>query len=222
MSSILIVEDSWTTANSLKKFLEKEGFKNIDIATNKDEAFDKAMQNAVKLIFIDINLQDKISGLNIDGINLAKELRDYEITTPIIFLTGVTRKEVIELTINIPNSYFLTKPFREFEVLRRVKKIFYSPIVKLDNEFSFNYQKSLLYKNGNIVKLNKQQTELLKLFIENKNILIEHDTIIEHIWGDKEISKFTKHALINKLKKALDNKFIKNIPKVGYIFEVLY
>ena len=216
MNKILIIEDEYSLALDIQNFLNTEGYNFIDIATNEIDGYHKALNKDIDLIILDINLKNNIQ--DISGIQLAEEIIISK-DLPIIFLTGIDKKHIIDKTLHIRNSYFLTKPYREFELLRIVKQTL-NKVIKLDNDFIFDYQKNALLKNKQLVKLNYQQLKLLKLFIANQNIILTHEFIEQYIWGDKILSKTTKTALISKLRRKLDNKFIKSYNKLGYLFKI--
>jgi len=218
MNGILIVEDDWTIANDIKDFLTKEGFVIYDIVTEVNEVIEKAKDD-VKLIIMDINLLDRTN--DISGIKLAKEIRKFK-QTPIIFLTGLQEKEVMQQTLNIQNTEFLTKPYRELELIAMVNKMCKDNenIIRLDDEFSFDFQNNKLLKKNKEIKLDNLQLKLLKLFIENKNKFITNEIIEYIVWGDKIVKDTTRIALISKLRKKLDGKFIVSHSKLGYEFKI--
>ena len=78
---VLVVEDEHKIANSIKKGLEQESYA-ADVAYTGTEGFDLASTEPYDLIILDRLLPE------MDGIEIAKKLRERKIHTPIIMLTA--------------------------------------------------------------------------------------------------------------------------------------
>ena len=78
---ILIVEDEYKIANSIKKGLEQENFA-VDVAYEGVKGYDLASSEEYDCIILDLMLP----GMN--GIEICKKLREEKIYTPILILTA--------------------------------------------------------------------------------------------------------------------------------------
>ena len=78
---VLFVEDTPDTRNLIGFSLETEGF-GVRTAATADEGLDLARTESFDLILIDIGLPDK------DGLDLCREIRRFDTTTPILFYTA--------------------------------------------------------------------------------------------------------------------------------------
>jgi DNA-binding NtrC family response regulator len=107
---ILIVEDQFIEANSIRISLQKAGYTVCSIASSVDEAIKIKNKENPGLVLLDIRLQGKLS-----GIDLAKILRSENI--PFIFLSANSSKEVLDVAKTTRPYGFLVKPFREKDVL---------------------------------------------------------------------------------------------------------
>ena len=87
---ILVVEDTKVFAAYLKKNLEKLGYVAVAMATNGEEAIEKAAQLHPDLALMDVSLA---SGL--DGIETAKQIKT-RFDIPVIYLTASTDMETLE------------------------------------------------------------------------------------------------------------------------------
>ncbi len=102
---ILVVEDTKVFAAYLKKNLEKLGYVAVAMATNGEEAIEKAAQLHPDLALMDVSLA---SGL--DGIETAKQIKT-RFDIPVIYLTASTDMETLERAkISEPFGYII-KPF---------------------------------------------------------------------------------------------------------------
>jgi len=78
---ILIIEDEQDIALPLQRSLEEEGFA-VDYAEDGESGMQLIRQNTYDCILLDLNLP------KLDGITLAKKLRETSNTTPIIMVTA--------------------------------------------------------------------------------------------------------------------------------------
>ena len=212
----MIVEDDGILCMQIQDFLQYEKFDVVDILNRAENVYERAIKSDVSLIIMDINLSMKLNDMS--GIALAKQIREI-VETPIIFLTAYNSRMVYDLTEEISNSGFLVKPWNEIHLLSWIKKFLnkHQTVICLDSVFSFNIQTLELFRHNQVVPLNKQQSKLLNFFIENNNKLLSHDRIEHHLW-EYPVTDSTRIALISKLRKKLDHKFINTFPGRGYIF----
>ena len=218
MSNILIVEDESLIALRIENFLKKEGYCILDTIFEFENVYKRAIEEDVDLILMDINLNDSMDDLS--GIDLARMIREQS-NVPIIFLTGYIRKSVMRKAIDVGNSTFLNKPWRELELLSQIEKyIGWYHHTRLDEEFTFDNERLELKRDEEIVYLDKRELELLKFFIDNKNKVMPNEAIEHSVWSDHVITDSTRIALVSKLRKKLDGRFIETLHKVGYIFKI--
>ncbi len=103
-AGILIVEDEAITAMLLKRGLEKAGFSVfVPIATG-EAAVEIAKTNYFNLILMDINLADRM-----DGIEAAESIRRFS-DTPIIFMTGYRDDAIVDRAMHTNPAAYLVKP----------------------------------------------------------------------------------------------------------------
>lgn len=78
---VLFVEDTSDTRDLIEFSLKSEGF-TVACAQTADEGLALARTNSFSLILLDIGLPDK------DGLELCREIRRFDQTTPILFYTA--------------------------------------------------------------------------------------------------------------------------------------
>ncbi len=74
---ILVVEDEKKVASFIQRGLEEEGF-TVDVAYDGEEGVTKATAKTFDLILMDVMLPKK------DGLTAIKELREKDISTPVL------------------------------------------------------------------------------------------------------------------------------------------
>ncbi|UFH57244.1 sigma 54-interacting transcriptional regulator [Spirosoma sp. KNUC1025] len=108
--SLLIVEDEFMIANDLRLMLQKAGYKVVGIAESVPEAKDLVEQGAPDIVLLDIFLDGEQT-----GIDLAYWLN--ERNTPFVYLSANLTDTVLKEARQTQPFGFLTKPFREKDVL---------------------------------------------------------------------------------------------------------
>ncbi len=113
---ILIADDIPANIDVLYKTLTAQGYE-ISIALNGEKALDFSLIFLPDLILLDIMMP------GIDGFETCRRLKSNEATqnTPIIFLTAKTEEEDIVRGFELGAVDYITKPFKQEEVLVRVR-----------------------------------------------------------------------------------------------------
>jgi two-component system, NtrC family, response regulator HydG len=109
-ANILIVEDQFIEANSLRLILKKAGYHIFPIAHSVDDALQILAVQKPEIVMLDIRLQGALT-----GIDLARILKNMNI--PFVFLSANSDKQVLDAAIATKPYGFLVKPFREKDVL---------------------------------------------------------------------------------------------------------
>jgi DNA-binding response OmpR family regulator len=168
-----------------------------------------------------------------DGIELAEIIKKNYLDTEIIFLTAHLDDYNVDRAINLNPVAYLSKPFNR-EELRVFLKIAFHKIEKntlfhiceqgfvvLDDEFSYNLEKSLLYCCNENINLTKKESDLLRLLMENRNNLVSYYSIENIIWPDKSANTNTIRTLVKRLRQKLKHKFIETVSSRGYKLNIL-
>jgi DNA-binding response OmpR family regulator len=219
---ILIVEDEKRLANALKQILLEQKYM-ADVVHDGNEGLEYALSGIYDLIILDIMLPYK------DGFQVAFELREKKISTPILMLTA---KDTIPDKVSGLNSGaddYMTKPFAPEELLARIKALTRRKgEVMLDEtgygDFTFNSSTNMLSKGTKSVHLNFKEAEILKLFIAAPDTIHSKDDIIVKVWGyDSDAGSNNVEAYISFLRRKLhfinSSTEIKAIKKMGYRME---
>jgi DNA-binding NarL/FixJ family response regulator len=109
---ILIIEDDELLASTFQRFLKGAGYK-ADIAGDYAGGKELLTSGSYSTVFMDINLQGKQT-----GIDLLREIREINIDTPVIIITG--SPEVATAAEAVRNAAFdyLCKPIEKEQLLR--------------------------------------------------------------------------------------------------------
>lgn len=116
--SILVVDDEEPTLTYLCHILEREKYK-VFSTTKGKEVTEIALNNKPDVIILDIILPD------IDGGEVASLLSNNSATAniPIIFLTGILKKDEESFAGKTGKHYVLAKPVTKEKLLEMIKKV---------------------------------------------------------------------------------------------------
>ncbi len=223
---VLYVEDEMALAMLVKENLESHGY-DVFHAKNGEEALERFFFVKPHIVLLDVMLPKS------SGFKVAKDIRAADRQTPILFISAkVQTKDVIQGFEAGGNDY-IRKPFSLEELLIRIKAMLsvnrvLDVLERSDQrifelgKFEFDSKKMLLYFQGQQQKLTSRESELLQLFCENENRLLNKKTILSKLWGDD--SFFNSRSLdvfVSKLRKHLKKDpsvEIINIRGQGYKF----
>ena len=117
--TILVVEDDPALLRMLERVLQQ--FAEVTTAKNGEEAFEKISDDAMRpdLVVTDVMMP------KLDGLGLAKKMKaDPKLANvPVIMLTAKSAPLDVIKGINAGARNYLTKPFKQQELVDKVKKI---------------------------------------------------------------------------------------------------
>ena len=203
--SILLAEDDENLGTLLNTFLKNKGYY-VDLARNGKSALEKFNDGNYDFLILDVMMPE------IDGFTVAKEVREVDRNVPILFLTAKSMKEDKLQGFAIGADDYLTKPFSMEELVARVEAILKRTGYEGDTDtssfdiglFTFDSDKRLLIKDGDIQKLTTKESQLLKLLAKNKNEVLDRQAALRAIWGDDNyFNGRSMDVYIAKLRKML-------------------
>jgi len=231
MAKILIVEDDERISRFLELELTYEEHE-VEAIYDGQEAYDKAIEGDYDIILLDIMIP------TLNGLQFCRKFRKVK-NTPIIMVTakGDISDKVIGLDYGADD--YIVKPIEIEELLARIRVILRrneaiqeqstkSTILSNDSQtlhfkdLIIDTQGIKVYINDEDLELTKTEYELLKLLIENIDIVMQREQILSHIWGyDNEVETNVVDVYIrylrNKLKKHNYDKMIETVRGVGYV-----
>ncbi len=228
--NIVIVEDEVITQRYLQDILVQH---HVNVSGCFDNALDtlKALKSInCDMILMDINIKGSV-----DGIQLAKKILGIYIL-PIVFITAHNDDATLEELLELAPYGFIGKPFSSKEVLVTLKIAYKRYLihtavssVKTSDEsssdivinayYSYSRTLSVLYYDGEAIKLNKKQSILLEVLSQNVNHTVGYDTLISQLWEEGSVADSTLRTLVYSLRKLLPDLPIVSHSKVGYSLE---
>ena len=218
---LLVVEDEVHLLNIIKKRLVKEHY-SVDTCEDGEEAMEYIRMTPYDGIILDIMLPGR------DGISILKEMRREGNYTPVLLLTARDSIEDRVHGLDMGADDYLVKPFGVMEMVARVKAVL-RRTVKEDVSSDITVGKITLKENEHKVTSNGEKVELthkefaiLKLFMQNPNMVFSRDKLMSEIWGIDYIGETrTVDMHIKTLRHKLGESGgqIKTVIGVGYRLE---
>ena len=179
--NILVIEDEPQLRARLSSILEKEMY-TVTTAADGKAALNKLWDDTYDLILLDIMLP------HINGLEILKEIRQAEITTPVLMLTAKGDVEDKVLGLDLGADDYLAKPFSLAELLARVRVLLRrnssaSPVIEFAH-ISFNTVSREVFADGKVLTLTKKEFAILEFLLHNVGRAVSRFTLAEHVWGD--------------------------------------
>lgn len=222
-NKVLVVDDEKLIVKGIKFSLEQDGME-VTAAYDGKEAYELAMQNDYDIILLDVMLPE------LNGFEVLRRLRKSS-DMPVIMLTA--RDTVMDKVAGLDGGAddYMTKPFAIEELLARIrlalKKRKGVSTVQAENQLScrgltMDIQRYEVTYAGNKIELTHREFELLKVLLENRNIVISRDTLLEKVcgydyFGETNIIDVYVRYLRSKLDDVYQVKWIQTVRGVGYV-----
>ncbi|HEC1874426.1 TPA: response regulator transcription factor [Campylobacter jejuni] len=211
---ILVVEDEIKTRESLINVLS-ERFSKVIGAQNGDEGLKKFKKFKPDLVITDIAMPI------MDGLDMAREIKEISDDVPIVVLSAYSEKEILLRSIDIGIDKYLIKPV-DIEELFKVldyligEKIEANMLVKISEEYQFNKTKRTLIYNGEEIVLTKKELAFISLLLKQPGALVLHEDIKKNVWIGEHVSDTAVRTFIKRVRDKVGEDFIKNVPSLGY------
>ncbi|EAI0534407.1 TPA: response regulator transcription factor [Campylobacter jejuni] len=211
---ILVVEDEVKTRESMINILN-ERFSKVIGAQNGDEGLKKFKKFKPDLVITDIAMPI------MDGLDMAREIKEISDDVPIVVLSAYSEKERLLRSIDIGIDKYLIKPV-DIEELFKVldyligEKIEANMLVKISEEYQFNKTKRTLICSGEEIVLTKKELAFISLLLKQPGALVLHEDIKKNVWIGEHVSDTAVRTFIKRVRDKVGEDFIKNVPSLGY------
>lgn len=217
------VDDDSTIREIEVYTLEQTGF------TARGFADGASMLEALKdeipeLIILDIMMPE------LDGIEVLKRLRSEPLykDIPVIMATAKGTEMDKIGGLNMGADDYLVKPFGVMEMVARVKAVLRRSVKTVESDgitvgsITLKEKEHKVISDGEKVELTHKEFEMLKLFMQNPNMVFSRDKLMSEIWGMDYIGETrTVDMHIKTLRHKLGSAGgqIKTVIGVGYRLE---
>lgn len=216
---ILLVEDEAKLASFIKKGLLENGH-SVEVEHDGNAAMETAACHNFDLILLDIMLPGQ------DGFDLLKNLRGFNVVTPVIFISALSQTDNVIKGLDLGAVDYIRKPFDFEELLARIRNVerkFSSnrfTILQVD-DLSVDLVKREVSRNGETIELSKREFSILELLMRNANRVLSKAEITEKIWNinfdmGSNVIEVHMHQLRKKVDSSSEKKLLSTQVGFGY------
>lgn len=218
--SILYVEDEENIRRNALSYFRRL-FENVYEAQDAFEAIKKVKEHKPNIIITDIKMPKK------SGLDLVKEIREFDEEVQIIVLTAFTDTKYLLDAIDLRLVKYLVKPIRHDKMLPLLLNCAKNIKCK-DSNFKYitkkcvfnTFSKELLLDDC-LIKLTNNELLFLELLCINSNRVVAYEEIENKIWYDSFMSDDAIRSLTRNLRRKLPANTLTNISKIGYRISML-
>ncbi|TET69189.1 MAG: response regulator transcription factor, partial [Candidatus Aminicenantes bacterium] len=222
---ILIIEDEEDLVKGLKLNLEDERYE-VHWASDGVEGLRKALEERPHLIILDIMLP------KMNGLDICRELRQKNISIPIIMLTAKGEEIDKVLGLEIGADDYMTKPFSIRELLARIKAHLRRekrerktvPEVYRFGDVEIDFTHFKVKRKDKELDLTSLEIDIMKYFIAHREEVVTREALLDKVWGyEKYPTTRTIDNHILKLRKKIEAdpshpEYILSVYGEGYRF----
>lgn len=181
MRRILLVEDDLSLISGLSFAVKRQGYL-LDVAHTRGE-MERLWENGkYDLVILDVSLPDG------SGFDICRTIRQTS-NVPIMFLTAMDEETDMIMGLDIGGDDYITKPFklavfmsRINALLRRSDNFNQAETELYSNGIRIQLLKSEVYKNDEQIELTASEYKLLRLFLENPDVVLSPEQILSRLW----------------------------------------
>jgi DNA-binding response OmpR family regulator len=216
---VLLVEDDPRIARVVERALTDVGH-HVDVAHDGLKGLTSAERGVHDLVVLDVMLPE------MDGIEVARELRRQKVRTPILMLTA--RDAVPDRVKGLDSGAddYLTKPFALDELLARVRALGRRANEGAGEKLSvgdleLDLERHEVHREDKSIELTAKEFDLLAYLMRNAGRVLSKDRITEHVWGydaqaTSNVVEIYIHYLRDKIDRGFSRPLIRTMRGVGY------
>ncbi len=213
--NILLLEDDPLLSKILTKHLSQKY--TVTAVYDGNSALEIIENKKFDLLILDSNVP------GISGLELIKELRSYNNTTPIIMITAY--QDTIHLKTAFTNGCndYIKKPFELDELdmrivnISRTFNIEQNQTIQIAKDTFFDALNHKITKNGETFSIAKKESEFLNYLAINRNRTVSKEELTQNLWSfDNMPSDATLRVYIRNLRALIGKTTIETIRGMGY------
>ena len=217
---LLVVEDDRSLADLLRRGLTQEGHQ-ADVVHDGTDGLDRALSGAYDALVLDVMLP------GLDGLAIARHLREERMDTPILMLTARDALHDRLRGFDAGADDYLSKPFAFEELLARLRAITRRVHPHVDDDrlvvgdLVLDRRAHEVTRGDRPLDLSPKEFTLLEYLMRHPGQVLSRTMILERVW-DYGYDSFANvvDATIRRLRKEVDEGFdvplIQTVRGVGY------
>jgi DNA-binding response OmpR family regulator len=220
---VLVVEDDEGIAQVLQRSLRMEGY-DVKVAGDGVGALDVAHAFLPDLVILDLGLP------RLDGIEVARTLRQSDDDVPILILTARDAVESRVEGLDVGADDYLIKPFERQELLARLRALLRrrpprGQAALVVGDLKLNPDTHEVTRGERQIDLTQREFELLEYLMRNERIVISRQRLLDEVWGYDPFSMTnTIEVFVSNLRRKLEAggepRLLHTIRGAGYVLRV--
>ncbi len=217
---VLIVEDDEEITQVLTRSLRLEGY-DVGAAGDGNAALEQARSFSPDLVILDLGLP------GLDGIDVARRLREASDDVPILILTARDALESRVQGLDTGADDYLVKPFERQELLARMRALLRrrpprgSASLRV-GDLLLNPDTHEVTRAERAVELTQREFELLEYLMRNERLVISRQRLLDEVWGyDPFSTTNTIEVFVSNLRRKLESggepRLLHTIRGAGYV-----
>jgi DNA-binding response OmpR family regulator len=220
---VLVVEDDEEIAQVLQRSLRMEGYE-VKLAGDGVKGLEEAHAFLPDLIVLDLGLP------RLDGVDVARRLRDDGDEVPILMLTARDALESRVEGLDVGADDYLVKPFERQELLARMRALLrrrpprgMAPLRVAD--LMLNPDTHEVSRGERKIELTQREFELLEYLMRNERLVISRQKLLDEVWGYDPFSiTNTIEVFVSNLRRKLEAdgepRLLHTVRGAGYVLRV--
>lgn len=212
--TILFVEDDSLVLKQITSLLVIF-FDKVFTAENGEEAYSLYEDENPDIILSDLEMP------KVGGFELFYMIRMKNQNIPIIALSAYSDRTMLFKAANAQIDAYIVKPVELEPLLDALRKVIPKLSIKRDiftfqNGLIYNLLTEELFQETQLIALGTKEKKLLKLFVSNKDRVIEKDELVYHIWPHEDVSESALKNLLNRLRNKIGLELIISVKGSGW------
>ena len=220
---LLIVEDDSGLQNQMRWAMSGDFI--VHIAGDQTEALEIMDRFHPHLVILDLGLPG-----DLDGLDVARTLRESDDDVPILILTARDAVESRVEGLDTGADDYLVKPFERQELLARLRALLRRrpPRGQANlavGDLKLNPDTHEVARGDRLVELTQREFELLEYLMRNERIVISRQRLLDEVWGYDPFSMTnTIEVFVSNLRRKLEAdgepRLLHTIRGAGYVLRV--
>ena len=219
---ILIIEDEKLLADSIKVLLGRKGFQ-VECAYDGKTGEEYAELGIYDLLILDVMMPE------LNGCQVAQQVRAKRCSTPILMLTARSDLEDRIAGLNAGADYYLTKPFDTRELLACINALLRRQGGQVDElcygNTALDLSTCILSCGEKSIRLSDREFDVMRYLLQSRERNLSKEVLLVRIWGfESNATENHVEVYVGFLRKKLQsigsNLRIVAIRRQGYHLEV--